>query len=151
MKFDKTYWLALTNRYFEGLTTEEEESLLRRFLTSEEAQTEDFEELSAVMGYLATGKTVHQKKITPLWRNPKMMKWSAAACFLLMTGIGGYHLLPRATYVAYVDGQRTTNKAEVIAQMHSIMAGINADTPTGCMEASMNDLLNTLNTEETEE
>lgn len=148
MTTDKTYWKALEERYFEGLTTKEEERLLRQFLSTEMAQTEDFEELRAVMGYLAVGKEVHRKKVVPLWRNSMVMKWSSAACFLLLAGIGVYHLMPHTTYVAYVDGHRTTNKIEVIAQMHSVMADINADTPTSTMVASMSDLLNTLNSEE---
>ena len=148
MTTDKTYWKALEERYFEGLTTKEEERLLRQFLTTEEAQSEDFEELRAVMGYLAMGKAERKQKQIPLWRSPKVMRWSAAACFLLLAGIGVYHLMPRTTYVAYVDGRRTTDKMEVLAQMHGVMADINADTPTSTMEASMSDLLNTLNTEE---
>ena len=148
MTTDKTYWKALEERYFEGVTTKEEERLLRQFLTTDMAQTEDFEELRAVKGFLAMGKVERKKKQIPLWRSPKVMRWSAAACFLLLAGIGGYHLMPRTTYIAYVDGHRTTNKMEVIAQMHSVMADINADTPTSTMEASMSDLLNTLNTEE---
>ena len=148
MTTDRTYWKALEERYFEGLTTKEEERLLRQFLTTVMAQTEDFEELRAVMGFLAMGKAERKKKIVPLWRSPKVMKWSAAACFLLLAGVGVFHLMPRTTYVAYVDGRRTTDKIEVITQMHSVMADINADTPTSTMEASMSDLLNTLNTEE---
>ena len=148
MTTDKTYWKALEERYFEGLTTKEEERLLRQFLSTEMAQTEDFEELRAVMGYLAMGKVERKQKQIPLWRSPKVMRWSAVACFLLLAGIGVYHLMPRTTYVAYVDGRRTTDKMEVLAQMHGVMADINADTPTSTMEASMSDLLNTLNTEE---
>lgn len=148
MTTNKTYWKALEERYFEGLTTKEEERLLLQFLTTEMAQTEDFEQLRAVMGYLAVGKEVYKKKAVPLWRSPKVLKWSAAACFFILGGIGFYHLQPRTTYIAYVDGHRTTNKMEVIAQMYSVMADVNADTPTSTMEASMSDLLNTLNTEE---
>ena len=148
MTTDKTYWKALEERYFEGLTSKEEERLLHQFLTTEMAQTEEFEELRAVMGFLAMGKAERKKKVVPHWRKPKVMKWSAAACLLILGGIGIYHLQPRTTYIAYVDGHRTTNKIEVIAQMHSVMADINAETPTSTMEASMSDLLNTLNTEE---
>lgn len=148
MTTDKTYWKTLEERYFEGLTTKEEERLLRQSLTTEMAQTEDFEELRAVMGFLAMGKAERKQKQIPLWRSPKVMRWSAAACFLLLAGIGVYHLMPRTTYVAYVDGRRMTDKMEVLAQMHGVMADINADTPTSTMEASMSDLLNTLNTEE---
>lgn len=148
MTTDKTYWKALEKRYFEGVTTESEERLLRQFLTTKEAQSEYFEELRAVMGYLAMGKVEHKKKVIPLWRRPALVKWSAAACFVLLAGIGVYHLMPRTTYVAYINGRRTTNKMEVIAQMHGVMNDINAETPTSTMKASMSDLLNTLNTEE---
>lgn len=148
MKTYKTYWLALAERYFDGLTTETEERLLQQFLTTEEAQTKEFEELRAVMGYLAMGKVTYKKKVVPLWRRPEVVRWSAAACFLILGGIGIYHLMPHTTYIAYIDGRRTTNKVEVLAQMHSVMADINADTPTSTMEANMSNLLNTLNTEE---
>ena len=169
MTTDKTYWKALEERYFEGLTTKDEERLLRQFLTTEEAQSEDFEELRAVMGFLAMGKVEHKKKVIPLWRRPAVVKWSAAACFLILVGVGIVHLTsrtnslsettpyvaeapvphtPTTTYVAYIDGSQTTDKAEVIAQMHGIMADINAETETDVMEASMSDLLNTLNIEE---
>lgn len=147
MKTDKTYWKVLEQKYFEGISTKEEEQLLRQFLMTELGQTEEFEELRAVMGYLAMGKVAHPKKVVPLWRHSEVRKWSAAACFLILSGVGLYHLMPRTTYIAYVDGHRTTNKMEVIAQMHSVMADINAETPTDAMEASMSDLLNTLNTE----
>ena len=148
MTTNKTYWKALEERYFEGLTTKEEERLLRQFLTTEMAQTEDFEELRAVMGYLAVGKEVNKKKAVPLWRSPEVVRWSGAACLVILGGVGLLHLMPRTTYVAYIDGRRTTNKMEVIAQMHSVMSDVNADTPTSEMEASMSNLLNTLNTEE---
>lgn len=148
MTTDKTYWQTLTQRYFEGLTTEQEERLLRQFVSTEEAQAEDFEELRAVMAYLATGKALHQRKAAKLRFSPALIKWSAAACILICGCIGAYQLMPRTTYLAYIDGQRTTNKVEVIAQMHSVMAEINANTPTTTMEASMNNLMNTLNTKE---
>ena len=148
MTTDKTYWKTLEERYFDGLTTDEEERLLRQFLATEEAQTAEFEELRAVMGYIAMGKVEHKKKVVPLWRRPEVVRWSAAACLVILGGVGLLHLMPRTTYVAYIDGHRTTDKTEVLAQMHSIMVDINADSPTATMEASMSNLLNTLNTED---
>lgn len=148
MTTDKTYWKILEERYFDGLTTDEEERLLHQFLATEEAQTAEFEELRAVMCYVAMGKVEHKKKVVPLWRRPEVVRWSAVACLVILGGIGLLHLMPRTTYVAYIDGRRTTNKMEVIAQMHSVMSDVNADTPTSEMEASMSNLLNTLNTEE---
>jgi hypothetical protein len=148
MTTDKKYWLALTERYFDGLTTEHEERLLRQFASTPMAQAEEFEELRAVMAYLATGKALRQKKSAKFWLTPGLIKWSAAACIFIIGGIGIYRFMPRTTYIAYIDGQRTTNKVEVIAQMHSVMADINANTLTTTMEASMNNLMNTLNTKE---
>lgn len=148
MTTDKKYWLALTERYFDGLTTEHEERLLRQFASTPMAQTEEFEELRAVMAYLSTGKALRQKKSAGFRLNLGLIKWSAAACIFIIGGIGIYQFMPRTTYIAYIDGQRTTNKVEVIAQMHSVMAEINANTPTTTMEASMNNLMNTLNTKE---
>ena len=148
MTTDKTYWKTLEERYFDGLTTDEEERLLRQFLATEEAQAAEFEELRAVMGYITMGKVEHKKKVVPLWRRPEVVRWSAAACLVILGGVGLLHLMPRTTYVAYIDGRRTTNKMEVIAQMHSVMSDINADSPTATMETSMSNLLNTLNTED---
>ena len=148
MTTDKKYWLALTQRYFDGLTTEQEERQLRQFASTPMAQTEEFEELRAVVAYLATGKALSRKRTTRFRPIPELIKWSAAACILIIGGIGIYQFIPRTTYIAYIDGQRTTDKIEVIAQMHSVMADINADTPTSTMEASISNLLNTLNTKE---
>lgn len=145
---NKTYWLSLAERYFEGTTTNEEERLLRSFLRTPEAQSPEFEELRAVMGFLAVGKVMHKKKAKPFWRNAEVMRWSAAACFVIIGGMGAYHLMPKNIYVAYVDGKRITDKQEVFAGMHLIMDDIHFETPTSTMEANMSDLLNTLNTEE---
>lgn len=55
-------WKELAERYFEAETTPDEEAELARFLTTQASECEDFDELRAVMGYLATGRTMHRKQ-----------------------------------------------------------------------------------------
>ena len=57
---NKAYWIDLVERYFNAETTLEEEKALRRFLATSEAQSEEFEEIRAVMSYLAVGKKQYQ-------------------------------------------------------------------------------------------
>ena len=50
-------WLQLAEKYFEAETSDEEERQLKLFLCSAKAQDPAFDELKAVMGYLAVGKS----------------------------------------------------------------------------------------------
>ena len=54
---DKAYWKALTERYFDAETTRKEEEALKAFAAS--TTDPDFDELRAVMGYLAVGRKQH--------------------------------------------------------------------------------------------
>ena len=54
MTKNKSYYMDLADRRFEGLLTEDEELELKSFLASTEDP--DFDEVKAVAGYFAMGK-----------------------------------------------------------------------------------------------
>lgn len=54
MDMDKQYLLDLTQKYFDGLTNDEEEKLLARMITR--TDDPDFDEVKAVMGFLSEGR-----------------------------------------------------------------------------------------------
>ena len=53
------HWDELIARYFAGLTTDEEERRLRRFLASPDSADARYDETRAVMGFLAVGRQLH--------------------------------------------------------------------------------------------
>ena len=61
---ERTYqqWKDLAERYFEAETTPEEEKELACFLATPLSQSKDFEELRAVMGFMAMGRATHRKR-----------------------------------------------------------------------------------------
>lgn len=54
------YWLQLCDSYFEATITAEEEKALKAFLATPASNTQQFNEIKAVMGYIATGKAITQ-------------------------------------------------------------------------------------------
>ena len=77
---ERTYqqWKDLAERYFEAETTPEEEKELACFLATPLSQSKDFEELRAVMGFMAMGHATHRK------RQVHTFRYAAAAA---VTGI----------------------------------------------------------------
>ena len=49
-------WLELVEKYFDALTTQQEEQELKKFLVTPAADAQCFNEIKAVMGYFATQK-----------------------------------------------------------------------------------------------
>ena len=129
---DIEYWLALSEKYFDALTTKEEEKALTRFLASEAANDTAFNEIKAVMGYFRTGKDIAQK--TKKKRNRtigKTVKWvSIAACIaaiaLIGTPIGQQGSLAapgnKDIYYACIDGKEYTDEEFVMQHMLATMS-----------------------------
>ena len=134
-------WQEVVNRYFDGETSEEEERLLRRFLATEAGQDSDFDEVRAVMSVFAAGKETsrNQPKSRRLW------PWLAAACvaglaWLLWTGIGD----SQDVCVAYVNGQKITDRDEVLALMQESWDDIEMQETGNTVGQQLTDLFNTL-------
>ncbi len=123
---NNTTWDELIDRYFEAVTTEEEEILLRRFLASAEGADRRYDDVRAVMGFLVTGKQL-RKAASPRPVRLRLSAWrGVAAAAVLVVGFGVATLsrfaLPEAdVYVAYVGGERVTAPDAVLLQMQLSM------------------------------
>ena len=86
-EYERTFqqWKELAARYFEAETTDAEEEALARFLVTPAAQGKEFDELRAVMGYVATGRAVHRKQRT---RSIRLRYYAAAAAGCSHSGDG---------------------------------------------------------------
>lgn len=146
--------LQLGERYFEALTTEEEEDALKHYVAFKTASDDPrFDELRAVMGLAA--KCRSKQRSTPLHahNNPASRKrfrpavrWSVAAAVtavVLSSAWGTIAYKRHNECVAYINGQRTTNTELVMQAMKASMAKIETDNEQE-MEAQLNDMFNTL-------
>lgn len=106
---------VLTERYFEGLTSLEEEAALRRMLAETRETSPDILEAKAVLGFfaMASAPVRRKKRIMPaVWRVA-----SVAAMLAIVVSLGWMlHQSPgyeRSNMLAYIGGVRTTD-ADVI-------------------------------------
>ena len=127
--YDVEYWLALSEKYFDALTTIEEEKTLAQFLASDAANDPAFNEIKAVMGYLSTGKSITKKK--KMHTVGKAMQWaSIAACAAAIAYIGTQMGQDRTLaepeskeiYYAYIDGKEYTDEEFVMQHMLATMS-----------------------------
>jgi len=113
---------ALLERYYDGLTTGEEEKRLRLFL-SQPVLPARFEPEQAIFGYFHTSKAKLVFSIRPY------MRWAGgvAALLLLTVGLQWFAHSVRATNYAWVNGNRITNtadiKREALASIGDVSAG----------------------------
>lgn len=56
---NEAYWLGLVERFFAAQTSEAEEKELREFLLSSRGADARYDEVRAVMSFLAVGRDVH--------------------------------------------------------------------------------------------
>ena len=124
------YWLALCEKYFDALTTNEEEKALLHFLASDAANHPAFNEIKAVMGYLSTGRSIVQKAKKKARRIGNVIQWtSVAACIAIMAAVGTsifkQNTLPatenREIFYACIDGKEYTDKEFVMQHMLATM------------------------------
>lgn len=143
---DKAYWKTLTERYFDAETSRKEEDELKAFAAS--TTDPDFDELRAVMGYLAVGrKQVSASRKATAPRIALYVRVAAAAIFLLIALPWGYRQLqPQEENIclAYVDGKKLTDSDAVMALMHQTMQSLEVDDPSMTVEGQLSDLFNTI-------
>lgn len=143
---DKAYWKTLTERYFDAETSLKEEDELKAFAAS--TTDPDFDELRAVMGYLAVGrKQVSASRKATAPRIALYVRVAAAAIFLLIALPWGYRQLqPQEENIclAYVDGKKLTDSDAVMALMHQTMQSLEVDDPSMTVEGQLSDLFNTI-------
>lgn len=121
---------TLTDKFFEGDTTPEEEQELYDFYRQDDipedlrSNCELFRDLAA-LGSLAPS-TVHH----PLSTVHRRRWWLAAAAVALLLIVGGtalYHYQREDECVAYIYGERVTNRDVVLSEMQKTMAAMTAD------------------------
>jgi hypothetical protein len=135
MKIDKKnrdmeYWLALSEKYFDALTTNEEENALSQFLASSAGNHPAFNEIKAAIGYLSTGRSIAQKAKKKARRIGNVIQWtSVAACIAIMVAVGTsifkQNTLPatenREIFYACIDGKEYTDEEFVMQYMLATM------------------------------
>lgn len=105
----------LVSRYYDGLTSREEETELRSFVTGPDCPAgPEWDALKAIMGYekaLGAPRVVCRKKPLRLipWR---WVSVAAVAVILLTLALPGM-LSETKSDVAWVDGQKLTGRQEV--------------------------------------
>lgn len=144
-------WKHLAEKYFEAETSDEEERLLRLFLATPEAQDPAFDELKAVMGYLAVGKRLHlQQNSRPISR--QVWKWrSIAAVFFCCLLSSSLYLLKQKDSnqcIAYINGQRCTDSELVMSHMKLSMNQVSQDTEDFSIESQLGSLFDTAEDEQ---
>lgn len=148
---DTGRWLLLAERFFEADTTETEERELRRFLRTPESQDPRFDELRAYMAFAATGraatataKPATRKKTRRL--RPAVRRAAAAALAAAMLIPAALRLVPSTheVCVAYVGGERITERDAVLDNIHGIMENVMSPDQDYSMEQQLGDMFTTL-------
>ena len=137
-EYERTFqqWKELAARYFEAETTDAEEEALARFLVTPAAQGKEFDELRAVMGYVATGRAVHRKQRT---RSIRLRYYAAAAAVAAPLGTERANVC-----VAYINGERCTDKEIVLAEALKSVQKVRHDSPEETLQGQLSDIFQTL-------
>jgi hypothetical protein len=116
---------VLLEKYYEGLTSVEEEKQLQRFL-SQKHLPERFEADKAILGYFASHKKQGKIQILPLWR------WTSIAASVAIGILIVHFLMPRKfDSYAYIDGKKVTNIEQVKKQaLAAVQSWSNSDNDT---------------------
>lgn len=150
-KYTDQYWEMLIQRYFEAETTEAEENELRSFLSTSPGLDSRYDEVRAVMGYLAVGRSLNKKKMA---RRPSRMirtmrHVGVAASLALMIGFVSFYwsdlISERESYVAYVDGNKITDRAIVSQLMQESFAGVGIGEAESDAEAQLLEMFTIIN------
>ena len=145
----------LIEGYFEGTLSQDEETALKVFLASEEGQGPEYDEVRAVMGYFAAGRSVifgNTKVITSRrsetppasiypdrarsaarWRSLRLREivWrriaaiAASLAIIITLGVSLYN--KTNVCVSYVSGQKITDKEVVMNDVDNILADLLSD------------------------
>lgn len=154
-------WDELVRRYFEAETTDEEEMRLRRFLVSEEGRDTRYDEVRAVMGYLACGRAqgasgalrskaaAHEVPSVPC-RHRRPSVWfraGAVAAVLALVALPVAWRLAAAgpnVCVAYVGGHEVTAPDAVMEQMFRSFEEVELAGGAVSVENQLNEMFDTL-------
>lgn len=147
----------MIERYFEATLSEEEETALKAFLASPEGQAPEYDDVRAVMGYFAAGRSVEILRSRPLPQNDKIYApvilsetkdlrhrsplWrrvaaiAASLTIIVTLGVSLYN--KNNVCVTFVDGRKVTDKEIVMNDVDNILADLLTDRTD--MEELLND------------
>lgn len=149
---DIKQWLAIAEKYFDATATAEEEKTLAAFLATEESDIPEFNEVKAVMGYLATARAIekeHARKEVSHSRRFAVRWMTSAAAIAIVAFIGytfssGDHT-EKDVYIANINGRIYTDKEFVLAQMQQTMAMIGNTTRGNSIDEQLEAMFNLAN------
>ena len=129
----------LIEGYFEGTLSQDEETALKVFLASEEGQGPEYDEVRAVMGYFAAGRSVEILRSRPLPQNDRkvwrrILAIAASMAIIITLGVSIYNR--NNVCVSFVGGQKITDKEVVMNDVDNILADLLSD------RTDMEELLN---------
>ena len=111
----------LIEKYYDGLTTVEEEKLLQNFLSQANLPAK-YKPEQAIFGYFET------KKQKPVFNIRPYIRWVGAAAAVLVLAVGIQTFTwKNSTSYAYVDGVKITNKNEIKTQALASLSNVSAD------------------------
>jgi hypothetical protein len=146
MKYSKKYIEQLEKKYFDGLTSDEEENVLKDFLAT---NADGFDELRAVMSFLSVGRNINAAKDEVHIRRHHSHTWYAAAAIAVLMILGTVYLkVSESTQdvcVAYVYGKKITDANAVMNQMHQSMQQVKPDEASSTFDGQLGDMVKTLN------
>ena len=139
-KYSTEEWLALIERYYDALTTPQEEEQLKEFLSSPEADAPCFDEIKATLAYFAVSRNKHRLK-RGIRRTIIRCAAAAAAIIIAIASVWQTNS-EQDICVAYINGRIVTDEAIVMQQMHSAMALISQTTSENSIEKQMSEIFN---------
>lgn len=144
---ERTYqqWKELAERYFEAQTTDVEEEALARFLATPASQGKEFDELRAVMGFVATGRAIHNRQRT---RRVRLRYYAAAAAITGILALTAVWQVAERTNVcvAYINGERYTDKEIVFSEAMKSIDKVRHDLPQETVQEQLSDIFQTIGT-----
>ena len=106
----------LIERYFDGMTTVEEEALLRHMLVHSPWSSDVIDEARMVMGYFAAHRHQHRQKTI---MGKRQLFISIAASIAILLAVGGYTMWqqqqPNDVCIAYINGLVVQDNDKVMA------------------------------------
>ncbi|MCR8892536.1 hypothetical protein [Bacteroides sp. ET336] len=144
---ERTYqqWKELAERYFEAQTTDVEEEALARFLATPASQGKEFDEVRAVMGFVATGRAIHNRQRT---RRVRLRYYAAAAAITGVLALTAVWQVAERTNVcvAYINGERYTDKEIVFSEAMKSIDKVRHDLPQETVQEQLSDIFQTIGT-----
>ena len=149
---DIKQWLAIAEKYFDATATAEEEKALAAFLATEESDIPEFNEIKAVMGYLATARAIEKEHARKEVSDSRRFAvcWTAAAAAIAIVAFTGFMFNAGAptdkdVYIANINGRIYTDKEFVLAQMQQTMAMIGNTTRGNSIDEQLEAMFNLAN------